>query len=508
MTDETARSPEYQAFWAKLAAGDYDSGSYLRLRKDGQPVYIEATYNPVRGPDGRVASVLKVATDITKARLQALANEETMRAISRVQAVIRFTTEGIVLDANDNFGAVMGYRREEVVGRHHRMFVDEAYAQSAEYRDFWRRLGQGEAIVDSFHRVGANGKPIWLQASYGPIRDLSGKVIEIVKFAYDITDLLQLGEGLSALAHGDLSQRLTTPFASTFDRLRVDFNTALATLEGAMSGAVQSARNVGAGADEIAAAVTDLSQRTESQAASLEESAAALAEVTKTVGHTSRHVGRVNEVVGAAGEDSRKAGAIVVNAVEAMGRIERSSNEIGAIIGVIDEIAFQTNLLALNAGVEAARAGDAGRGFAVVASEVRALAQRSTEAARQIKALVATSGSDVKNGVGLVRQTGDALNAIVAKVAEINSLVAQIVKGTEEQSLALDEVNSAVGEMDKATQQNAAMAEQSNAAVQAMRDQVAQLNETMRQFQISGAPGRSPGKTLAAPSTRGARRAA
>ena len=487
-TADYARSPEYQEFWRKLNGGAFDSGTYMRLRKDGQPVYIEASYNPVFGADGKVVSVLKVATDVTRAKMHSLENEAKMRALSLVQGVVEFSPEGVIIEANENFILVMGYPLSEVVGRHHRMFVEDKYARSPEYEEFWRQLRSGASMVDSFHRIGAGGKKVWLQAAYCPVHDINGKVAKVMKFAYDITDLQILGDGLSALARRDLRERLTRPFSSTFDKLRVDFNAAVENLDGAVSAAVASASCVHASADEISTGVTDLSQRSESQAASLEQSAAALAEVTKTVAHTTQNVHRVNDVVSQAGEDSRKAGDVVGRAVEAMGRIERSSKEIGAIIGAIDEIAFQTNLLALNAGVEAARAGDAGRGFAVVASEVRALAQRSAEAAKQIKSLIATSSADVRDGVGLVRQTGDALGAIVAKVSEINGLVANIASATEEQSVSLKEVNTAVSHMDQATQQNSAMVEQSTAAVHSLRGQVDQLNETMNQFAVSKSP--------------------
>jgi methyl-accepting chemotaxis protein len=485
LPDDLTRSPEYPAFWRKLAGGAFDSGTYMRVRKDGQPVYIEATYNPVFGSDGKVASVLKVAADVTKTKLQAMENGDQLKALSLVQGVIQFSPGGVVLDANDNFSLVMGYGLDEIVGRHHRMFVDDKYAKTPEYEDFWRKLRSGVSEVDSFHRIGAGGKPVWLQAAYCPIRDLTGNVVKVTKFAYDMTDLLTLATGLSALARRDLRERLTKPFTSAFDKLRIDFNGAVENLEGAIAAAAGAADNVHASVDEIATGVTDLSQRSESQAASLEESAAALAEVTKAVGQTAQNAQLANALVGKARDDARKAGEIVTRAVDAMGRIERSSKEIANIIGVIDEIAFQTNLLALNAGVEAARAGDAGRGFAVVAMEVRALAQRSADAARQIKTLISASGADVNAGVGLVQQTGEALGAIVVKVAQVNGLVANIAGTTNEQRRSLDEVNIAVGQMDQATQQNAAIADQSTAAVQSMRDQVERLNETMKQFAVS-----------------------
>ncbi len=481
-----ARSTEYQAFWRKLGGGAYDDGAYKRLRKDGSPVYIRASYNPVLGANGRVVSVMKVASDVTQEKLRTMEMEAKMAALSRAQAVIEFKPTGEVLDANENFYAAMGYRREDVIGRHHRMFVEPAYAASEGYQDLWRKLNAGQSVADSFHRIGQGGKKVWLQASYNPVVDLSGKVVKIIKFASDITDLLMLGEGLARLSDNDLRQRLDRPFTSTFDKLRVDFNVAADNLNLALTGVAQSIDMVFASAQEIATASQDLSRRTEGQAASLEETAAAVTQVTETVQRTTKNARLARQTVGEAKSDAEKSGEIVGRAVEAMGRIEYSSQEIGKIIGVIDEIAFQTNLLALNAGVEAARAGEAGRGFAVVASEVRALAQRSAEAAKQIKSLIATSGADVGVGVKLVRQTGEALGAIVAKVMEINSLVGDIAAGAEEESGALGQVNSAVNEMDQSTQQSAAMAEQANAAVDSMKQQIEGLRDSVADFKLAG----------------------
>jgi methyl-accepting chemotaxis protein len=219
--------------------------------------------------------------------------------------------------------------------------------------------------------------------------------------------------------------------------------------------------------------------------------------VTQTVQSTTKSALRANQVVGEAKGDAERSGEVVARAVDAMGRIELSSQEIGKIIGVIDEIAFQTNLLALNAGVEAARAGEAGRGFAVVASEVRALAQRSAEAAKQIKGLVAASTNDVSAGVTLVRQTGDALGAIVQKVMDIDKLVGDIAAGAQEQNTALAEVNAAVSQMDQSTQQNAAMAEEANAAVGSMKQQMLGLREALGGFKV--------GRGAQAPEVRPAR---
>ena len=238
------------------------------------------------------------------------------------------------------------------------------------------------------------------------------------------------------------------------------------------------------GAGEISQASDDLSKRTEQQAASLEETAAALDQITATVRRTAAGARQASDAVTAAKGEAEHSGVVVTQAVSAMGQIEKSSQQISQIIGVIDEIAFQTNLLALNAGVEAARAGDAGRGFAVVAQEVRALAQRSAEAAKEIKGLISTSTQQVGQGVDLVGQTGKALQSIVAKVAEIDTLVSEISSSAQEQATGLAEVNTAVNQMDQVVQQNAAMVEQSTAASHSLANEAQEMARLVSRFQV------------------------
>ncbi len=295
----------------------------------------------------------------------------------------------------------------------------------------------------------------------------------------------QTAAGLSALAAGDLAHRITADFPGEYARLKADFNNAMDKLEEAMGVIGSNAAAMQSGAGEISQAADDLSRRTEQQAATLEETAAALDEITATVKRTAEGAERAGTVVAGAKSAAENSGVVVGRAVAAMGEIERSSDQISQIIGVIDEIAFQTNLLALNAGVEAARAGDAGRGFAVVASEVRALAQRSAEAAKEIKGLIAASSGHVKDGVGLVGETGEALTAIVERVAEINGLMAEITASAQEQATALSQVNTAVNQMDQTTQQNAAMVEQSTAASHNLSQEAGELATLVGKFHVS-----------------------
>ena len=253
------------------------------------------------------------------------------------------------------------------------------------------------------------------------------------------------------------------------------------------------------GSSEISQAADDLSRRTEQQAASLEETAAALDEITATVNRTASGARQASDVVQAARGDAESSGTVVREAVTAMGAIGKSANEISQIIGVIDEIAFQTNLLALNAGVEAARAGEAGRGFAVVATEVRGLAQRSAEAAKEIKALITTSTAHVGSGVSLVGQTGEALQRIVDRVAEIDTLVSEIAASAQEQAIGLGQVNTAVNQMDQVTQQNAAMVEQTTAASHSLSREAEALAQSVDRFNVGGPAARSAGFATSAP---------
>jgi methyl-accepting chemotaxis protein len=298
----------------------------------------------------------------------------------------------------------------------------------------------------------------------------------------------EVAAGLKALSDGELTCRLTTPFAAEYELLRADFNAAMDQLQQTMQVISGAASNIASGSGEISQASDDLSRRTEQQAASLEETAAALDEITATVRKTASGAKDAYQIVTSARTDAEHSCGVVRDTVAAMDAIEKSSGEIGQIIGVIDEIAFQTNLLALNAGVEAARAGDAGRGFAVVASEVRSLAQRSAQAAKEIKTLISSSSRQVGQGVTLVGETGKALEKIAAQVGEINLVVTEIAASAQEQATALQEVNTAVNQMDQVTQQNAAMVEQATAASTALSGEAQELGRLIGQFRLGATP--------------------
>ncbi|QUD89711.1 methyl-accepting chemotaxis protein [Phenylobacterium montanum] len=436
--------------------------------------------------------------------------EAMVAAINRSQAVIEFELDGTIVDANENFLKTMGYALSEVKGRRHSMFVSPEYADSAEYRAFWRQLGEGRFFVDKFQRVGKGGREVWIQGAYNPVLDKAGRPYKVVKFATDITQaeleraareagreseeqmntvVTAMAEGLQRLADGDLTARIDADFAGRYRRMREDFNRATESLREAVIGISQASDGLRTGADEIAGASDDLSRRTEQQAASLEETAAALDEITATVKRSADGAKAATAAASEAKADATRSGQVMGDAIAAMSEIEESSGKVTQIIGVIDEIAFQTNLLALNAGVEAARAGDAGRGFAVVAQEVRALAQRSAEAAKEIKALIASSSDQVQRGVKLVGDTGEALGGIAVKVSRIDTLIAEIAQSSQEQAVGLSQVNTAINQMDQVTQQNAAMVEEATAAAASLKGEAAALAELVGRFKAGQSPG-------------------
>lgn len=294
----------------------------------------------------------------------------------------------------------------------------------------------------------------------------------------------ETGRGLSALASGDLAYRIDADFPGDYGRFREDFNAAMTQLEAVISTINASSHTMRSGAGEIAQAASDLSRRTERQAASVEETAAALDEITATAQRTAEHAGRAGDVALDARNQVEKGAEVAARAIGMMRQIEASSNGINQIVGIIDEIAFQTNLLALNAGVEAARAGDAGRGFAVVATEVRGLAQRSADAAKEIKAMLAASSTQVGDGVKCVDETEKALAAILELVSRIQGFVVEIAAASREQATALGGVNSAVNQIDQATQQNAAMVEQSTAASENLDSEASELVRLVSRFRV------------------------
>jgi methyl-accepting chemotaxis protein len=484
------QSAEYRKFWEKLGRGEYDAGQYKRFGKGGKEIWIQASYNAILDRKGRPYKVVKYASDITAQKMRDLDFEGQLAAINKAQAVIEFTLDGKIVNANDNFLKTLGYSLDEIKGQHHGMFVDPAYRQSPEYRMFWEKLGRGEFDAGQYKRIGKGGKEIHIQASYNPIMDDAGRPMKVVKYATDVTVTVlavrQTEEVVAAAKNNDLTRRI--PLAGkTGDiaKLCEGVNGLLDTMVSVVADIKSSAEEVSNAAAEISTSTTDLSQRTEEQAASLEETSASMEEISATVKKNAESAQQANQFASSTRGVADRGGEVVAQAVSAMSRIEESSGKISDIISVIDEIARQTNLLALNAAVEAARAGEAGRGFAVVASEVRSLAQRSSQAAKDIKDLITSSSSQVKEGVELVNKAGTSLSEIVDSIKKVAQIVADIAAASEEQSTGIDQVNTALTQMDEVTQQNSALVEENAATAKTLEQQSAAMNDRVGAFKLT-----------------------
>lgn len=487
-----SQQPEQQNIAKKLQSeikkGQPASAELLVAATIQPELWLAVNLYPLLAADGKPIGTAGVVQDITSAKLERVDRMGQMNAINLTQAVIEFTLDGSILTANQNFLHTMGYQLDEIKGRHHSMFVDEQYKRSAEYQNFWQRLRAGEFFIDEYKRFGKGGKEVWIQGSYNPIPDAQGKPFKVVKYAVDITNrkvvVNELKRVMTHLSQGDLSANIEQPFEGEFAELGQVVSTFISTLRQIITDINEAAATIKMAATEISAGNIDLSSRTEQQAANLEETASSMEELTSTVKQNSDNSRQANVLAGKASEIAVSGGQLIEQVVTTMASINDSAQKISDIIGVIDGIAFQTNILALNAAVEAARAGEQGRGFAVVASEVRTLAQRSANAAKDIKGLISDSVNKIRNGNELVDRSGSTMKDIVVSIKRVNDLMAEIAAASAEQATGIDEINKAVTQMDEMTQQNAALVEEAAAASESLLAQAEQLYEHVAIFSV------------------------
>ena len=410
--DAYAASAEYREFWAKLNRGEYETAEYKRYGKGGKEIWIQASYNPIFDESGKPYKVIKFATDVTASKLAAADTAGQIAAISKAQAVIEFNMDGTIRDANPNFLSTVGYSIEEIRGQHHRMFVDEAYGASEEYRDFWAKLRRGEHETAQYRRLGKGGKEIWIQASYNPIFDMDGNPFKVVKYATDITTDVEAKNTLRVTMERvvSISESLATSASQ------------LTSVSETMAGAAEETSSQ---AGVVSNAATQVNRNVETVASSTEEMAASVREIAESASNAARVATEAVRVADSTNSTVTKLG--------------ESSQEIGHVTKVIASIAEQTNLLALNATIEAARAGDAGRGFAVVANEVKELAKETAKATEDIGRKIDAIRVDSEGAVTAIGEIGRI-------IAQINDIQGSIATSVEEQSTTTGEIGRNVTE--------------------------------------------------------------
>lgn len=479
-------SAAYQQFWSELNEGVFQAGEYKRFAKGGREIWIQASYNPILDLNEKPIKVVKCATDVTEQKLKNADFSGQIDAIGKSQAVIEFNMDGTILNANENFLNAVGYSLSEIKGKHHSMFASSELAASAEYKEFWKQLNNGVYQAGEYERFGKGGRQIWIQASYNPILDLNQKPFKVVKYATDITakkqGVAEISEVLLKLSDGNLKTRIKNKLPGELEDVRLAVNKTLDNLSSLVRNIADASSSLNTSVNEIAQGNMSLQARTEEQAANLEETAASMEQMAAGVKENSDNSNQAETLSKEAQSKAEQGGGVVLDVVNAMQEINDSSNKIGEIIVVIDEITFQTNLLALNAAVEAARAGEQGKGFAVVASEVRSLAQRSAGSAKEIKDLIKDSSLKVELGTKLAKTSGESLTEIVESVKKVYESISMISESCKEQSSGVQQINMAVSNLDNMTQQNSALVEEITAATGEMQTQSKELLKQLSSF--------------------------
>ena len=469
-----AKSPEYQRFWQKLGAGEFEAGEYKRITKEGREIWLNASYNPIFDADGVPFKVVKFASDITAVKMANVEFEGKVSAIDKAQAVIEFDMNGFVLDANENFLAVMGYALSDIKGEHHRNFCQDDYAASAEYKRFWQKLNRGEFDSGRYQRVGNNGRAVWIQATYNPILDLNGKPYKVVKFAIDITEQVRMetsiqekadndsrkvNELLASVGHaakGDLTREITVEGSEPIDLLADGIKKMINDLRGVIGNVVGAANGFSTSSHSIAERSNGVAAGAQALGATVEEMNASIDGLTSSINSIADNTKNADHLAKATQHEAELGAKAVAKSIEAMDLINRSSEDIGEIVKVISEIASQTNMLAFNAAIEAARAGEHGLGFSVVADEVRKLAERSSQATKEISKLINESVKRVSIGSEISRQASDAFDKIVSGVGKTTQAISEISSAANEQLLTAREVSSAIQHISEEAEKSAA----------------------------------------------------
>jgi len=488
LSKEFVESGKYDAHWDQLANGAEPVDVSRRIGKSNESAWIRSSISTVTDAEGKPDRFIEFAMDITQEIQESAADRAKLDAVNSSQAVIVFDANGNIQEANQNFLDAMGYSAEEIVGQHHRLFVDPDTVNSSEYQKFWMDLGAGTAQTGEFQRKNKSGEDVWIRATYNPIFDPEGKPSQIVKVATDITAIkcavTEVSECLMRLAQGDLTAEISDAVDGDFAALRDVYNNCVARFNQIMTEITSAGDRIAQEAAAMQQSAVTLSERTDVQAQALQHTASSMEEISRVVETNGETATRAQSVAADASGRAQSGADVVQAAVSAMDLIEASSGKVSDIVTVIESIAFQTNLLALNAAVEAARAGQSGKGFAVVAQEVRTLSQRASDAAQDITMLIKESVTHVNEGSQQVRQTGSALNEINSAIAVVVNAVKDISEGSASQTSGVNSVTTSLSEIDQTTYQNAQMAEASVKNASLLNDLAQQLSQLTSAFQM------------------------
>lgn len=416
-----------------------------------------------------------------------LTDRDRVKALSLSSAIAELTPDGTIMEVNELFLRLTGYRRDDVIGKQHHIFLRYDYANSPEYNDFQRQLGLADSFTQEFEYITSSGRPIWVSGHYMPLVDSSGKVTGIMSLVTEITHrkaaVADLVEALDRLADGKLNQGLAMDTSGEFSGVYNSFNRVIGHFSTMVTDIRQRTVRLYQEAEQIAQGANDLARRGEGQAAALEETGAAIEQISGNTSMTSSAAQEANNAAQEAEKVVTHGNHVVVDAVAAIERIEQHTKSMGEFTRVIENFAFQTNLLSINAAVEAARAGEVGRGFAVVAQEVRNLAQQSGKASQSIAELIGKSEAEVQSGVELVRQTGSALNDIQTAVRGVVNNISGIAHATAEQATGVREVSSALSHLDSDNQANLSMSEHYATAAASLSSQIDELTTMLKNFE-------------------------
>jgi methyl-accepting chemotaxis protein len=430
-----------------------------------------------------------------------------LASLNGMQAVICFDTDGTVADANENFLRTLGYRREEVVGQHHRMFVAPDYAASPEYRQFWEDLRAGKAFDGEFCRKAKTGADVWIEASYSPLRDKTGAICGIVKFAIDVTEkkktVIALCAGLKAQNTGDLTARLPVPSGGELVEVVKDFNASMTSLEGLVTELSESGDEISRSARDLSGGAGRLSRMSQVQAAAIEEAAAALEELKHSVASNLALADDSRQQSLRAAQAATEGAQVARGAVDLIVQLEKTSRSMSSATETISGIAFQTNMLALNAGIEAARAGDSGRGFAVIANEIRSLAQKASQSSQEISALIERSNELVRLCADVVRDSHERMAEMERTSTGVARGISEVAEASSAQARAIEEVSTAANEISSQISTSAQLAEDSAESVHVLERLSERLRALVGRFRTHRAPrGQASVGKVATPATQ------